>query len=425
MISKKYVANLFNHGKHFCVLPWIHLHVTGYGYMALCCEESGGPDSKGYGNLNDHSLPELWQGEAIRNLRLKMLADEMDERCANCYENDKVNQFSVRTYSNVIYRKYLPWVVDTDNTGYAPQAKPIYWDIRFSNICNLRCRSCNFSSSSGWYQDAQALGALDSNIGGAVTHALHDPGTFMNDLKLYYPEVEHIYFAGGEPLLFKENLALLEDLDLLKRHQVTLRYSTNFSHINPRFPELWRKYRKLQIWISLDGSYHRGEYLRKGLAWDSILHNLDYLRKECPQADIHINFTVSAFNVFHLPDFHKEVFEKGYIQKIYKFGLNLLHHPDYYNVKILPEELKKQATQKLTEHIAWLTHEHGPSMFAKDYYRYFVSQWHACIEYMNRDNWTHLLPQFIEVTHKLDQLREEKCLDVFPELKPIFTGACY
>ncbi|HEX3046315.1 MAG TPA: twitch domain-containing radical SAM protein [Bacillota bacterium] len=422
MRSKKEVENLFIKGKHFCVLPWIHLHVTGYGYISPCCQQREGPNSKGYGSLNENSLPELWQGEAIRNFRLKMLADEWDERCLNCYENESVNQNTVRIFSNYDFRKYLPWVMDTDDTGYASQAKPIYWDLRFSNICNLKCRICNFSSSSSWHKDAQALGLVDSNTPGAVIHGLKSPAAFLSDLKQYYPEVDYIYFAGGEPLLFTENLSLLEDLNSLRRHRVKLRYSTNFTQLNPRVLELWKKFPKIELLISLDGSEERGEYQRKGLVWNEIIHNLDYVKKECPQVEIKIHFTVNAFNILHLPDFHREMVEKGYIKKVYKMYMNILHNPEYYNVKILPEELKKQATQKLKEHIAWLTNEKKPLLGAQKYQRLFVSQWYACTDYMNSEDWTHLIPKFIEVTNQLDQLRNEKCLEVFPELAPVFKN---
>ena len=32
-----------------------------------------------------------------------------------------------------------------------------YWDIRFSNLCNLACRSCGTWFSSNWYEDHKKL----------------------------------------------------------------------------------------------------------------------------------------------------------------------------------------------------------------------------------------------------------------------------
>ena len=82
--------------------------------------------------------------------------------------------------------------------------------------------------------------------------------------------------------------------------------------------------------------------------------------------------------------------------------------------------LKKRAAERLQDHIAWITRVR-PLFFAKDYYRYFLGQWYACIDYLNNEDWTHLTPKFIDITQKLDQLRDEKCLEVFPELEPLFS----
>jgi MoaA/NifB/PqqE/SkfB family radical SAM enzyme len=426
MRPKESIENLFSKGKHFCVLPWVHLHVTGLGYMAPCCLQTEGPDSTGYGSLNVKSFPELWQGKAIRDFRLKMLADEMDQHCVNCYQDETVNKISLRVRSNNTYRKHLDWVAETDPAGYAPQAKPVYWDLRFSNQCNLKCRTCNSSSSSSWYPDEKALGKLDANKTGAIVNGIKNTAAFLMDLEPYYRSVEGIYFAGGEPLLFKENLSILKKLDSIQKYETLLIYNTNLTPLNKKliFPELWKKFPKLLVLVSLDGSSQRGEYLRKGLVWGDILNNLRLLKKECPHADLGVNFTVSAFNILHLPGFHREMVEKRHLE-INQIYLNILHTPGFYNVKILPEQLKQQATAKINDHISWLLRHESPARVKNKEYSIednnFIEQWHACINFMNSESRTHLLPEFVEYTQKLDNLRNEKCLDVFPELEPIFN----
>lgn len=419
MRTKEYIENLINKGKHFCIHPWVHLHVTGFGRMAPCCRLVDSPNSMGYGDLNTNSIHELWQGEAIRNFRLKMLNDEMDELCKNCYEIDKVSS-SFRKFYNFKFHKYADWVADTDDTGYAPRAKPISWDIRFSNLCNLRCRTCGSGSSSSWYKDEKALGILNSNVSHEVMNSICNSNAFLADLEQYYPYVETIYFAGGEPLLFKENLVILEKLASIQRYDVELTFNTNITQFNKsnRFLELWKKYKRLGILASLDGSGKRCEYLRKGLEWNNVLNNLDYLKKECPHAEVINIFTVSAFNILHLPDFHKEMIAKRYFRAD-KIHLNILHESNHYNIRILPEELKKQAAQKIKEHIVWLKRQNLLTRLFNQYQHNF-GQWYGCIDYMNSENWTHLIPEFIEYTNKLDALRNEKCLDIFPELEPIF-----
>lgn len=111
--------------------------------MSPCCQQLVESESIIYGNLNSDSFFNLWNGESIRNLRLKMLNNEKCEYCNNCYEHESANLRSLRKLSNSKYHKYLDWVVDRDDLGYVANAKPIYWDIRFYNLCNLRCRTSN------------------------------------------------------------------------------------------------------------------------------------------------------------------------------------------------------------------------------------------------------------------------------------------
>lgn len=92
-----------------------------------------------------------------------------------------------------------------------------------------------------------------------------------------------------------------------------------------------------------------------------------------------------------------------------------------YSVKILPMELKQQSTEKLLKHIAWLLQqtpckertESEPQTLP------FIQQWYACINYMNSEDWTCFLPNFIFFTNYLDEIRNETCLEIFPELEPL------
>lgn len=416
------VYNLLKNGKYFCILPWVHLNVTSLGYMVPCCVQVEGPNSTGYGNLNINTFCELWQGKTIRNFRLKMLADEPDERCINCYEKEKAQIISQRMQSNAKYQKHLDWVVDTDNTGNAPSAKPIFWDIRFSNLCNLRCRTCGYSNSSSWYNDENVFRKLYSNRNSKVVKGIEDTNKFLKELEKYYSFVEKIYFAGGEPLLFKENLLILEQLNSIKKYDIELVYNTNFTLLNRinDFLKWWKKFKGIRMLISLDGTHERCEYLRKGLIWKDIVENLHYLKKECPHVTITINFTVSVFNILHVTDFHKEMVEQGYIRPN-EINLNILSTPKFYNIRIMPEELKLLAKKKMKEHYFWLKNQEPlRNKETHVFDNYFKNQWYSSINYMDNEDWTHLIPRFIRYTNKLDKARNEKCLDVFPELKPIF-----
>jgi hypothetical protein len=87
-------------------------------------------------------------------MRSNMIQDKKDKRCWQCYENDKVGIRSHRKIYNKQYIHKLDWVLNTLKNGMAPDSKPIYWDIRISNLCNFKCRICGHHSSSKWYDKA-------------------------------------------------------------------------------------------------------------------------------------------------------------------------------------------------------------------------------------------------------------------------------
>lgn len=426
MISKQQIEDLIKNGKHFCIYPWIHLHVTGLGNLAPCCLSF----SEGYGSLDTNSFEELWQSQSVRDFRLKMLNDEMVSDCFPCYDWERSGIVSFRQEANKRFKKYIDWVANTDADGYAPEAKPISWDIRFSNKCNLRCRICCSINSVAWVKEENELfnknmykqsGAFLKQMDSNYIIGIKDSQRLLSDLNEYLPNTDHIYCAGGEPLLIDECLDIMKNLDLVGNHDLKLEFNTNLTQLekNINYLDYWKKFKNLKVIVSLDGSHERGEYIRKGIKWDSIINNLELLKRECPHAEIIINFTANIFNILHLPDFHQEMIEKQYINAD-QINLNTLFDPVIYSSKVLPEDLKKIATSKLTDHIVWIK---GQFPFNKpendQYYKDFIKQWHSCISFMNSEDCTDLIPEFMDYTNFLDESRNESFLDVFPDLESL------
>jgi MoaA/NifB/PqqE/SkfB family radical SAM enzyme len=421
MRTKEDVIKLIKNSKRFCLSPWVHLHITGLGVMSPCCMSEKGPEEFGYGSINEHSFHELWQGEIIRKMRLNILNDEPNQFCINCYEN-RLGHYSSRYEINE-FDDHLDWVVNTDENGYAPDAKPIFWDIRFSNICNLKCRSCGDGSSTSWYEDAKELDDLDPRNTGVRINGVADSVKLLSELEQYLPQIESIRFAGGEPLLIEENYHILERLIELNKYDVEVEFETNLtmlSYKKYKLIPLWNKLNNLLLTISIDGLGSKCEYLRKGLNWDVLINNLIEIKDKCTKARKRINYTITAYNIDHLPDFHREMVEKNYITAN-EIRLVCAYDPRYFSSKILPKHLKKEITKKYKEHIRWLRNQYpycNKDLFQDNVHSLF--QWFGCIEHMNHDDWTFLIPTFLQFSNELDQLRNENCLSVFPELAPVF-----
>ncbi len=198
------------------------------------------------------------------------------------------------------------------------------------------------------------------------------------------------------------------------------------------------------VHASLDDSGERGMLQRKGLDWDLALSNRKKMLEVCPNVDFIITTTISVFNLFHIPIFHKELVLNKYI-KIDEFIPHVLKSPAYYNIRILPIELKVKAKQIIEEHILWIIEyakqnppdEPKPEQ-VKKYGGNFdlmdipkvtghgkldiqINELKQCIVFMNSADETHLISEFIRVTEQLDKLRNESTRIIIPELKSFWT----
>jgi MoaA/NifB/PqqE/SkfB family radical SAM enzyme len=68
----------------FCALPFVDLHVTYTGRVVLCCFDATGVTD--FGNVNDSSLRELWEGRQFRAVRAGLLGKNRGahQLCAGC-----------------------------------------------------------------------------------------------------------------------------------------------------------------------------------------------------------------------------------------------------------------------------------------------------------------------------------------------------
>ena len=397
------------------MMPWIHLHVTQYGTVTPCCQTPWEKEES-FGSINEDSIETLWNGKKIRSFRRKLLKDERDQRCFRCYEKEENGWLSLRKITNSDYAHKLSLVNTTKRNGEVPEGKPVYLDIRFSNVCNLKCRICGPWSSSQWYKDAVELGMISRDTP-ALTKGIKDEAGFWRQIDELIPDLEEIYFAGGEPLMMEEHYLLLEKLHERRKFNLVLKYNTNLSELSFKdwdVVELWKPFHKVVISASLDGMEKRGEYQRKNQNWGQVEKNRVRLISNLENLRFLISPTVSIFSVLHLPDFHRNWVEKGLIDPE---GMvpSLLQKPDLYNIRILPESIRSVAITKLERYLEWLG-----TFPVKDLSISTVisDQWNAVIRILKGEQEGDLVA-LRESILKLDKLRGEDFSDVFPELSEL------
>ena len=366
MNKKEYLNN-----KTFCMLPWTHMHMWPNGDTYPCCL---GDSRMPVGSSHKNTMQEIWNNGPMRKLRKNMLAGEKSPECRRCYEQEEHGINTLRISSNKEFADHWNKVEETEEDGSAGMVNMAYLDIRFSNFCNLRCRTCGPNFSTSWYNDHVKLYG-DPGIP-QLLKVNDDGDKFFKELEPMLLDVEKVYFAGGEAII----------------------------------TEYWNEFERVNVAASLDANWGRGEYLRKNLKWTEIVNNRIDMIQESPHVEFWITPTVSAYNAFNLPDFHKEWIEEELL-KPENFRINPLLDPEYMRVQILPRSYKMAVATKYKKHIEYLKQFDNTQQVQSDY--------ESLIDFLWADDKATLIDQFMTQTELLDNLREEGFSDVFPELSDI------
>jgi len=417
---------LFDKTQSYCTMPWAHLHVSTNGNVLPCCIADW---RQPLGNINTETFDELWNNQEFRDFRRRMMRDEKDSRCGACYEKEKAGEWSQRLDS---FRKFQdtvkPWVLNTQEDGTSTDSRPVYWDIRFSNICNMRCRMCGHFSSSRWFNDAKRMiadhGDRQYIQGGheeqAIIHGVEDSMGLLDRLEEYLPYVEELYFAGGEPLIMDEHYRILEFLYKHELWDTRIRYSTNLSKLKYKSSdvvELWKNFKWVECVASVDSAGARAEIIRKDTVWDDIVSNAERIKSEAPNVWFRIAPTVQILSVYTLPSLHLDWIQRGLINPNDCF-FNILSTPKHHNIQALPPHMKDEVEQIYLDYWKHLEEEY-PEMRKHDV-KMTMDQ---TLQFMRDDQLDEShLKTFVNKTQQLDKLRGEDTPGTFPELQYIWEN---
>jgi len=390
--------------KTFCMMPWVHMHLWPAGYTYPCCMSD---PALPVGNTQDQSLQDIWNGPEMRKIRLNMLQDKKSPECRRCYELEENGINTLRNSSNENFKHHVDKVEQTSDDGSAGDVNMAYMDIRFSNLCNLKCRSCGPQFSSSWFEDHKQTHGDPGHP--KILQVRDDMRSFLDELEPMLKSVERVYWAGGEPLITKEHYNILDKWIAMGKHDVKLDYTTNFTQMYYKKKtafDYWNKFEHVRVAASLDANHARGEFLRKNMVWNEVVQNRRTMIEQCPHVYFELTPTVSVYNVLNLPDFHKEWIEEGLLEP-QNIRINILLDPTYMRLQILPPWIKDQVRRRYDEHIDYL------KQFAN--IQSVISDYESILQFMKTDRAEETKMWRFKTT-KVDRLRSENVFDIFPEL---------
>lgn len=396
---------LLNDSKVFCMFPWLHLNATPKGDVYPCCSNDY---TTPVGSTKTHTLKEIFNSDKMKELRLDMLNERKNPICDFCYKHEEAGPYSFRNYSKEQFAQYFDDVVTTtQEDGTVEDFKMRYFDIRFSNICNFKCRTCGSEFSSKWGEEMKKN--YDPNHP-VLIHVDDDKGTVLQEVLEHVEHIDLAYFAGGEPLITEEHYIMLEEMIRKGRTDITLRYNTNASNIKYKkhdVLDLWKHFKKIELSCSIDHYGERAEWLRKGTDWGVVEANLLTFR-DLDYVSFQMNTVFSIFNYSTITEFYDYLTSKNIVQtEDWYHSLYLAVHPNYYCAKSLPKELKTIAGEKA---LNWVTKN-------QDNHTCIPNLIKDAVNFANDgDQWSQIKDQFMGHVTSIDRIRGENFWEVFPEL---------
>ena len=396
--------------KHFCIQPFIHACVWTDGRAIPCCINQ----AYVLGNTKTTPITEIYSNnnEKLVSLRKEMLDGPcLPESCSRCsipeseYADNSYRYYSNKNYGHLIENTQI------NSDGTITDAKISTWDVRFSNLCNLKCRTCDSINSSKIAEEERKYIGKTIQV---LKEAFDDTVEFFKFFETNIDAIEEIYFCGGESLLLEDHYKMLDILIAHEKFDTVLRYNTNCTKIFFKDKNVvdnyWVKFNRVRLGLSLDAGWEQLSYIRHGSNWDVVLENLKYIVSKCPHICMQLSPTISILNAFHVSRLHKFLVEQD-IMKLNDVYFNILTFPDFYGITSLPAELKEQVKQH------WEQYKSDVIELGANYH--VKSEIEKVIKYMYTQDQSNTLNNFRKDTELKDQLRKESAKDVFPELQSI------
>lgn len=440
----------------FCALPWIHVATRPNGDARLCCGSNASQATKGIldaglvkkengepANFGKETLQSAWNNDYMRDVRTTMLDNKIPMSCAKCFEEESSGMVSKRVWETYYWQDQgidLQELIDATTVDGTVPPVIRYLDLRLGHTCNLKCIMCTPHDSSRWVQDHSKLIAK-TKTPIVLNQIQWDADKFNNtwyerpelweEIFEQIPNIQQLYFAGGEPLLIKEHRKFLEEI--VKRgysKNIVIRYNSNGVLVDDAMIELWGNFKEVRYAFSIDAVDERNHYIRYPVSWDETLAALHKLDNTPDNIKIGIACAIQIFNINHLVDFAKWKVQQNF-KKINRFkidrfeaggglmNMHFLYLPTYLSPRLLPKEDKEALVHQFAEFKQWLwdNYTQDDSFWYENPNGW--KRWEAILKFILAEDHSHLIPAFVEYADNMDDIRGTKWRQTFPELSTL------
>lgn len=317
-----------------CILAEQGLHLHNSGKCNSCSDslDYWTDENNTPMDLTTHSLREIWNSKHRQDIINDLRNGIENPGCEKCWQKERVGIKSKRQISNDI------WKINEKTT-------PQYIDLKWGNVCNLKCRHCNPWTSSKWlkeWYEVDRAGKQDYKDYVAdfrSTQKSYHPDNkenFHNTFNQWFADSKNIMLYGGEGMYVKDVQRMFNHaVENGNSKNIDVYINTNGTIYSEEWIELLRNFRSVRMAFSIDGTGDSFNYIRSGANWESVVENFKkYQLLENMQVDIVTTiFTLNVYNcVDMLYNIHNELKMPA---------VNFVYGPEWWDIRILPADVKK------------------------------------------------------------------------------------
>ena len=317
--------------KTFCIQPFVNVTTRIQGQHNVCCNIT-----KKEKNISNITAIEFFNSEEVKNMQESLLKGEKVKDCATCYYMESNNQVSHRKQYNKYYNLHnnQKYKENLEKLKLDKLKNPLYAEIHISNLCNLKCLTCNERDSSKFHAENKSLGiSKDADID--YTKIIKNKSKAILDT--ITPELKFLDIRGGETMLIPEIKEVLSSLPKEKTKNITLKIQTN----GTIFPDdiwvnIFKKFKNTKVNVSVDAYGNDNHYIRYPSQWEDICKTLNFFKDN--NIKFIINTVLSNLNLLVLPKLLDWIYSNQYLNYLY-----ILKDPIYYRYTNLPKELLEKS----------------------------------------------------------------------------------
>ena len=379
--------------------------------------------------------------KALHNTQKKKMEREQMQRgerptgCEYCWKIEDIGQDNI---SDRVYKSKIYPIEDLNHAFRTPASRDFdlqTLEIAFDRTCQFACSYCNPAFSSSWVRDIKNNGPYMGLVSDGRNHFTHD----HNSSQLYrngdsnpyvdaffdwwesdlHRTLKELRITGGEPLMSAETWKLINWFKTNKgRSSTRLAINSNLGtdvDIDRLLDSIDGV--EVDLYTSNESMNLQAEYIRDGLVFDDWANNVERLLDSGKFRGIHVMCTINALCLDSLDSFLECImnWKREYGKNAINFSLNILRFPSFQSLTVLPMDIRKKYSNKLTEFAM---------RYRKDMHEFECNQLSRLISYLDEVTEAHsqamaqliLQQDFKNFYMQYDARRSKNFVETFPAL---------